>query len=179
MDKPTPVLIGFFPKETWRPHEGPFPPVVEEICSISTCILEGPKGWISKWKHNDAWGLFDSDEIAWSVVEENVVGFDMYAYKIFPAVFDEAGATPISVVAINTCVDGFDFLGYDMVSRSTNSYFECSPLSCNGDCGRYKVNRYCLMDDLESAWQATLEIARDDRSEPGPYYLMEVWRRRK
>jgi hypothetical protein len=179
VDKPTPILIGFFPKETWRPHEGHFAPVVEEICSVSECISEGPEGWRSKWKHNDAWGLFDTIDAAWSVVEENGREFEIYAYKLFPVVFDSRGATPIPVAAVKADIEGFEFIGYDMASNSSGAGFECSPLSCNGEWKLYKVNRHCLMDDLESAWQATLEIARDDTSEPGPYYLMEVWRKRK
>jgi hypothetical protein len=179
MDKPTPVLIGFFPKETYRPPEGPFPPVVKEICSVSTCISDGPKGWIDTWKHSDPWGLFDTEGIARSVIGGDVARFDVYAYRMFPTVFDKGGAAPIHVTALNSGLDGFDFLGYDMVSRSSSSFFECSPLSCSGDCGRYQVNRYCLIDDLETAWQAALEIAADNTSEPGPYYLLEVWRKRR
>ena len=99
MDKPSAILIGFFPKRTHQPPQWMKAPIVREICSVSNCISEGPDGWIDMWKHSDPWGLFDSEEIAWSVTEDDTAGFDMYAYKMFPVVFNKAGAASIPVSA--------------------------------------------------------------------------------
>ena len=52
--------------------------------------------------------------------------------------------------------------------------FFCSPLSCNGMAEEYPVNRYCLVDDPDTA----LAMARDfatGNCEPGPYCVVEVW----
>lgn len=81
-------------------------------------------------------------------------------------------------------LSGYEFLGYDPVSREEgDANFCCSPLSCNRGFESYPVNRCCLLDDLDAAWRITSEIARGANEkgswEPGPYYLCEVYRKRK
>ncbi len=54
--------------------------------------------------------------------------------------------------------------------------FHCSPLSCNYMAAEYAANRYCLVDDLDTA----IPMARDfaaGNCEPGEYCVVEVWRR--
>ena len=73
----------------------------------------------------------------------------------------------------------FERLGYDLASRSQDNKFECSPLSCNDLAADVPVNRHCLLDDAESAFALaeTLEVAGQPmRGEPGPYFVVEVWR---
>jgi hypothetical protein len=50
-----------------------------------------------------------------------------------------------------------------------------SPLSCNGLAGHYPVNQYCLLDDIESAYQAGHAFGRE-QPEPGTYIIIEVLR---
>lgn len=72
----------------------------------------------------------------------------------------------------------FEALGCDVVSRSTGSFFECSPLSCNRLATDRPVNTYCLLDRLEDA----LGLARRCEPagcEPGPYHVLRVWRERR
>ena len=185
MIRPDPILIGYFPKITACPDSTFGVTSVKEICSVSTCISEAPDDWIDLWKHNLTWWLYDTEQLARSIVETNAALYDIYAYKIFPVVFDENTETPISVEASATGnLSDFDFLGYDAVSREDGvSEFCHSPLSCNGGWEKYKVNRYCLIDDLDEAWRITSEIARDANEknlwEPGKYYLCGVYRKRK
>ncbi|MFH1183478.1 MAG: hypothetical protein V1755_00360 [Chloroflexota bacterium] len=180
MTRPEPVLIGFFPKKTACPDAFFGKTAVEEICSVSDCISSGPEGWIDQWKHNVTWWFFDTEAAAREVTGEEE--YDMYAYRLFPVVFDRDTETPIDVDASAEGDLGcYEFLGYDIVSRSRGTNFECSPLSCNGGCKEYDVNRHCLVDAVDEAWRVAKEIAHDSAEkgswEPGPYYLFEVYRR--
>jgi hypothetical protein len=183
MEKPEAIFIGFFPKKTHRPPAPLEKSTVEEFCSVSEHISKGPDGWIDRWQHNLTWWLFDTETAAWGVTGEDREAYDMYAYKLVPLVFDGTAETRIAVqtTATESLVD-YRFLGYDIVSRSTGTSFECSPLSCNYGYQQYPVNRCCLIDDFREAWRIAREMARASREkhawEPGPYYLVEVYRRR-
>jgi hypothetical protein len=184
MNKPDPVLIGFLPKNTTRPDWFGVS-CVEEVCSVSDCISSPPDGWDDLWKHNTTWWLFDTEDVAWECVTTELSAYDMYAYRLFPVVFDGSNVSPLDIEAAATGdLSGYDFLGYDPVNREDFCVgFECSPLSCNWGFQKYQVNRFCLIDDLDDAWRITGEIARDAKEkrswEPGPYYLCEVYRKRK
>lgn len=152
---------------------------------MSDCISKAPENWINQWKHNMTWWLYDTEEIARSIVGDDPGTYDVYAYKLFPVVFDGETESPITVdsTAVDNLSD-FDFLGYDAVSREQNVVEFChSPLSCNRGCEKYRVNRFCLIDDYEEAWRITREIAKDAKEkntwEPGTYFLCEVHRKRR
>lgn len=185
MTRPQPILIGFFPRKTMARPDWLKCPGVQEVCSVSNCFSEPPENWINLWKHNMTWWLYDTEQIAWSVVDDDLGAYDVYAYRIFPVVFEGDVETPITVEsAAAGNLSDFDFLGYDAVSREQSVAEFChSPLSCNNGCVNYRVNRYCLMDDLEEAWRITREIAKDAKEkntwEPGAYYLCEVHRKRR
>lgn len=179
MDIPQPVLIGFFPKITECPE--PFRDAgLDEICSVSECISKGPPGWIDAWKHNE-WFVFDSEELAWERVPGDRAPYDMYAYKMFPIKFD-GDLTPVKVepTAAGDLTD-YEFLGYDMVSRTYSAEFDHSPLSCNYGHQEFRVNKRCLIDDLAYAWGIASEIAASAKQkgdwEPGPYYMVAVYRK--
>ena len=72
-------------------------------------------------------------------------------------------------------------------NRTCGNLFECSPLNCNGCYDDVTVNRYCLLDDLETAVQLARHwsCGRYDANrtysgpaEPGPYFIIEVLRKR-
>lgn len=74
----------------------------------------------------------------------------------------------------------FEFLAYDVVSRSIADCYECSPLSCNAGASMFPVNEHCLVTWFDDAWKAFLIIGKnDDGYEPGPYYLFAVYRKRQ
>lgn len=179
------ILIGFMPKATARDVSWLGAAHVEEICSVSNCISKPPKGWIQHWKHNTKWWLYESEEDAWKVTEGERETYDMYAYKMFPVVFEGAGEHPVEVIAtVKGDLADYKFIGYDAVSHEPEvAEFGHSPLSCNKALAQYKVNRFCLMDELEEAWRVTHEIARDAMEkgiwESGCYYLFEVYRKLK
>lgn len=171
-----PTLIGYFPKQT-TPRPEWFKAPVEEICSVSNCIASAPKDWIDLWRHNDFWA-FDTPELAWSVVPiESRAEFRIYAYRLFPCRFEGGKQIPIEIQTLNVepLSDLYIRLGFDAVSRSLNTTYECSPLSCNNMADHRRVNAHCLVDTLE----AGIELARSfsiEEPEPGPYDLIEVLR---
>jgi hypothetical protein len=72
----------------------------------------------------------------------------------------------------------YRFVGFDIVSRSHAPEFEHSPLSCNGVAEKETVNAHCLVDDAETALRLARDFSEQEgRCEPGPYYILEVWRR--
>ena len=110
------ILIGFFPKKTARDVPWLGASHVEEICSVSNCVSKPPTDWIGHWKHNMTWWLYDSEADAWEVTGAEREAYDMYAYKMFPVVFEGAGEHPIEVTA--TAKGGltdYEFIGYDAV----------------------------------------------------------------
>jgi hypothetical protein len=175
----TPKLIGYFPKRTaarpdWLTAD------VQEVCSASECVSSGPKGWIGQWKHNELF-LFDSPEVAEVVITpEQSAKFEMYAFRMYPVRFHHDGSQPFAVpaLAVMPLPDDYERLGFDAVSKSCGTTFECSPLSCNNLAGDYPVNRYCLLDDASSALELAATFART-QPEPGPYFVVEVWQKRK
>lgn len=184
MENINPIFIGFFPKKTQCPRSFKRNTQIAEICSVSDHISAGPEDWINKWKHNTIWWLYDTEDIAAAVIGADKEAYDLYAYKIYPVVFDGETEKKLTIeTTASESLRDYDFLGYDIVSRSEGTSFECSPLSCNYGYKEYKVNKYCLIDDFNKALRITKEIARDSKEkgswEPGPYYLLEVYRKQK
>jgi hypothetical protein len=183
MSKPTPVLIGFIPKKVATCTEWFKNPAVLDICSVSTCISKEPENWVDKWLHNTTTWMFDSPELARSVLEPTDTGFTVFAYKVFPVLFEGDAIQAWQVHPSPSCdLSGFEFLGYDIVSRYLKTCFNCSPLSCNAGCDTIHVNEHCLIDGLETAWHTAERIASESKAhgswEPGPYCLVEVHRSR-
>jgi hypothetical protein len=173
----TPILIGYFPKHTERKPDWLNAAGVEEICSASCCISQGPDDWVTKWLHNEMW-VYDTSETAWSVVPDSLrPTFDLYAYKLFPVLIEGGQQKPLALPKINAqpLSTSFMRLGYDAVSRSSGTAFECSPLSCNLMAKEIQINRYCLLDEPETAFRKALEFEQSG-CEPGPYLVVEVWR---
>lgn len=175
-----PVFLGYFPKRRTPPPEGMAAPGVEWICSVSECVCKGPEEWIRHWRHND-WGYYDDPETAWSVVPpEERPAFELHAYGLLPVRFTQGRREDAAVAAGSATPPGDDFepLGYDVVSRGRSSFFECSPLSCNGWASEVQVNRHCLLDDGDEALRRAAE-AEAGNFEPGDYYVMRVLRARR
>ncbi len=152
---------------------------VAEIASVSDCMSSAPDGWIDAWKHNDH-GFYDTEDAAGSVVPADAAtAYDFYAYELVPVEHDDE----LQLIAVTPAPGGvpadYEFFGYDVVSRSMSSFFECSPLSCNFGARTFRVNRYCLVDTLEEAYATLSGIgAADGGYEPGPYSLLTVHRKR-
>ncbi len=124
--------------------------------------------------------LYDSPERALGIVGyDDRELFDCYAYCIFPLEFKAGILSKLAVPSLNVepLPPSFDRLGTDVVSRTAETTFACSPLSCNHVGERVSVNRHCLLSDLEIAFSLAEEFSRGG-VEPGPYVIVEVWRKR-
>jgi len=179
-DLPASVFVGFFPKITMAAPLELSAFGVEDVASVSECMSRGPEGWIDQWKHN-VYGFYDSEDLAVSVIPiEDSPRYDLYAYELFPVAYVES-LEPIEVAAApGPRSYDYELLGYDMVSRSVASFFECSPLSCNMAAAQFAVNAHCLITNRHDAYAAFQRIGEPSSGyEPGPYYLFAVYRMRR
>ena len=177
MAKPDPIAVGYFPKSiTPTPDSWNGPENVLEIASVSCCISRGPEGWIERWQHNEL-GFFPTEDIARGFIESSTDNLALYAYRVFPLEFSDGSIRSWSVpVAEAPEPEDYRHLGYDIVSRSGDTLFECSPLSCNLAANEYPVNSHCLIEGRRDAREASITISAGNY-EPGPYYLFEVFRK--
>ncbi len=183
------ILIGYLPK---RIVDAPRYPGVEEICSVSECLSKAPPDWVDCWLHNtDTW-LFDNPGAAWWVVPEaDRERYRLYAYRLLPTLFHDSGKeTELTLPEIEAVPIPASFIriGFDAVVHLTEHLrqvghapeedstlsFGCSPMSCNYMAEEYAVNRYCLVDDLDTARAMARDFATGN-CEPGPYCVVEVW----
>ena len=197
------IFVGYLPRmimeksglksesgEIWLSN-----PIVEEICSISDCISVIANG-DDIWKRNEL-GFYDSEEMAINIVPKTIPTYELFGYKLFPFQFDKGKCIEYQFgsKAIEN-LSQYTSIGFDVISKSSSSFFECSPLSCNHACETFPVNRYCLFENVDEAFkcatQISLEIAdakitkRPDGImeyngtwEPGPYYAFQVYRKTK
>jgi hypothetical protein len=175
-----PIFVGFWPKNTMLRPAWLNVLVVREICSVSNCISAGPDHWIEQWQHN-AFGFYDSESIALALVADDIDRqYDMYAYEMFPfCVLASVVETFETDVVRGQVPADYEFLGYDVVTKSISDFFECSPLSCNSAAADFVINSYCLLDDEIAAYAALLAMSSVERGfEPGPYYLFKVYRQK-
>jgi hypothetical protein len=176
-DLPTPLFAGFFLKRAERSAETIQAPGVDRVRSVSECISKGPEGWVDRWVHNDL-GFFDREETALSLGSPSE-GYELYAYTVYPLRWNEDGTVEEwrPAAAPEELPSNYKRIGYDIVSKSSSSFFECSPLSCNAGFKEFAVNEHCLFSDLDSARAAIVQIATGNY-EPGSYFLIGVYLKR-
>lgn len=190
-----PIPIGYQAKRIatqpdWLEAAG-----VEEICSVSNCISCGLETWgsnASQWTHNGL-GLWDNEISLQDILaaEAGQAAFNIFSYLLLPVAFGPDGETPITHgdmpdfagprPAAEPPDRTFEAIGFDCVATEWNlpiAGFGCSPLSCNYMAREIPVNRHCLIDRLEEAIAAARHFAKE-QPEPGTYYVVEVWRKRR
>jgi hypothetical protein len=123
--------------------------------------------------------VYDSEELAVAILPDDGISFDIYGYFLYPMVFKSEKPEPLVISGSSRDLSpSFEFLGFDVVSRSLGSTFECSPLSCNHWAEKVPVNEHCLIDELKLAFEVAAAWALGG-AEPGPYFVLQVWRRKK
>lgn len=119
--------------------------------------------------------------------------WDLYAYRMYPVRFADGTEEPFPVDPgdfdpVEPLAEDYDRLGLDVVNRCCGNMFECSPLDCNGHYSTVTVNRHCLLDELDFAmllarhWSGRgcdAKNAHLGAAEPGPYFVIEVLRKRR
>lgn len=173
------TLIGYFPKRRTPRPDWLAAPAVREICSVSGCMAEPPVGWIDHWAHNGLW-VYDTPQLARSVVPaDQAEQFALFAYRLVPRVYRDGESVPFDVSGVRPAPlpAAFESLGFDAVSRSVGTSFECSPLSCCNLAAELGANQWCLFDTLQGATAAAVAFSLKP-PEPGPYVVIEVLRQR-
>ena len=169
-----PVFLGYLPRNTAKRSDWLQNDKVAEICSASTCISTRLEGTITT-KLNQ-WGLYDSEDF------QGISDLDIFAFNLLPVRFDRLRQIPMELSARKQDLLDYTFLGFDIVTLSESSQIACSPLSCNGGAEFFEANQFCLIDRFEDAWRVCATIASEsalNRWEPGPYFLVEVFRKFK
>lgn len=185
------LLVGYFPKRRvtrsawssptneYRDSAFPAPPPVEQICSVSRCIVGDPDYGPEEAPSNE-YGGYDSPEAAQRAIAADKEGvFDVLAYRLLPQLFRDGNveSLDISPPDVESLPSEFECLGYDAVEFTDGWGWGCSPLSCNGQTDAAAVNRFCLVATEAEG----IELARRfsiTKPEPGPYAVVEVWRGR-
>lgn len=156
--------------------------VVEDIWSVSGCLSRAFCDFVPHWRHNGYW-LFDSPAaIRELAVRENVnlSALQLFYYEVHREQFDsdarawrvfapEASLPTRVQMPVTKQLEGFD-----VVSFSSQTAPECSPLSCNALARDIAVNRHCLLATLQEA-ETLLESCRFKDCEPGPYRIFAVY----
>ena len=109
-------------------------------------------------------------------VLEQLLKFEKLSFYESCAILSDLERYFIVPLSVTGDFEAYNFLGYDAVNRSAGNHFECSALSCNHGADDFTVNKYCLFDDLEYSYKATIDISKGGY-EPGPWYIVEVYRK--
>jgi hypothetical protein len=141
---------------------------------------QGPRG-LSQELEVQRRGFFDEVALAESVVPAaDRSQFDLYAYSFLDERFVDGLVEPWKPPELAGSGPASDFepLGFDVVSKAVTDFFECSPLSCNGEAKTFRANTHCLFETLDDAIAAASTFSKGGW-EPGPYYVAQVLRRRR
>jgi len=154
---------------------------VADIWSVSNCMSEAFCDYIPHWQHNGYW-LFDTPDAIRGLANGEGIelsGHRMFYYEIYAKQYNEDTNSweifgPEPSLKTRVQVPATKKLeGFDVVSFSTASAPECSPLSCNGLASSIAVNEHCLLGSIEEAQQLIVSGAFK-HGEPGPYRIFAV-----
>jgi len=183
------VFLGYAPV---KPHDG-WPPdwPFDWVASVDGLR---PDDWIHSWNWNLA-NCWNTEQAAWAVVEPGQESrYRMCAYWLAPVfhrqgdapeprklkrIFDLVSEIPLPEAA---SLEGFERLGFDVVGTrlidaGPCAGFHTSPLSTSLMWPETTVNRYCLMDEFETAAEFAARCNRE-LPEPEEFFAIEVWAKR-
>ena len=177
---PDSVFLGFCAK---RKMTAPFAGQVRQIASVSECLAKRPDDWVKRWDFNRA-TCWNTEAAAWACVPaDSHSDFTLFAYRIvlLPTIIplralDDLFPGDLPALPPEPDILPYNRIGFDVVERNAAMGmlgFGCSPLSCNSMAESIPVNKFCLLDDLESAL-ATAHRFDTEKPEPGPYVVIEV-----
>lgn len=155
---------------------------VVDIYSLSDCLSKPFANYIPLWRHNGFW-FFDTPSVIQAMAQEqgwDLAGCVWFYYECYAWEFDtdsetwQAIATETDGVTAVTPPSRPQLQGFDVVTFSSGTSPECSPLSCNGLANELAVNAHCLLPSLEAA-KAALESGHFKHAEPGPCRIFAVY----
>lgn len=104
-------------------------------------------------------------------------GLLLFFYRAYELQWDESGWTPYPPERKfqTNIVQPSDMIneGFDVVTFTSQTGAECSPLSCNQMAEKLAVNEHCLLSSFLNAKQL-VEVGTFEKCEPGPYRIFEV-----
>nr|BAF45157.1 hypothetical protein [uncultured bacterium] len=154
---------------------------VKNIYSVSGCVSEDFEDWVNYWKHNGYW-FFDSPQIIKDLAlghNLSLKGMKLFYYLAYEKQWDDANHEwiayePEESFLTNVAAPSESVVeGYDIVSFSSQTSAECSPLSCNHMSEEIMVNSHCLLLSFQEA-KKLIEANTFHDCEPGPYRIFEV-----
>lgn len=162
----------------WLDVEG-----VRDIYSVSGCMSDDFCDYVSHWRHNGYW-FFNSPADIKSLASEVSINLDDHVLVFYCGYekqynaelgrwtsFEAIAEFPTQIIEPKQS----ELMGYDVVTYWAQNAPEHSPLSCNHMAGEIPVNEHCLVDTAETLVEL-LESGQFDKSEPGPYRVIEVHR---
>jgi hypothetical protein len=175
------IPAGYMAKRTARAPDWLDDSRVDDIHSVSSCISADFADYINFWEHNGYW-FFDSPAAIRHVAsrasadlsDTNLFYYEVYEYEFREGTGGWEAIGPDPSFELNVERPRAALLeGYDVVSFSSGTNPECSPLSCNGLANEIDTNRHCLLPSFEKA-KDLLEAGRFANCEPGPYRIFAV-----
>ena len=175
------IRLGYMAKQVVRDPDWLGASQVKEICAVSNCISKKFCDYVTYWQHNGYWFFNSLMKIEYVCHKAglNILDFTLFYYEGHDLQYDAQVKTWSSYrpesdfeAAVNPPQTARR-LGFDVVTFSTQTQPECSPLSCNLLAEEVPVNEHCLLDSLEAAIQL-LESGACDNTEPGPFRIIGV-----
>jgi hypothetical protein len=170
------LLKTVSPKPDWLLSD-----TVEDIFSASGCISADFADYIKLWSHNGYW-LFDSPaQVAAAAARASVetAVMTLFYYEAFRQQYDPFAKRWLEVApepSFHTTIVAPEvarLAGFDVVTVSESGLLEHSPLSCNGLAAELSINRHCLFDRFEAAYDSVAS-GRFDNSEEGFLRILSV-----
>jgi hypothetical protein len=190
MTAPELLFLGYIAKKPWKPPKEWDPEAtsgVEVVCSVSNCLAEPSPDWVDRWDFNRA-TCHATAEAALAATPPGKRGeFVVFAYWLLPAheapaadLVEEAFVSGLPALPARLGPTDYEGLGFDVVALSNAVMgFGCSPLSCNGLAASERVNRFCLVDELDRALELAKRFSAPGAGhEPDTYYVVKVARDR-
>ena len=158
-------------------------PSVSAVHSLARCASADFGDYIPLWRHN-GWWLFNSPTaVAAAAIELGIKPetMSLFYYESWENEFDDEALywrpikpeasfqTEVVLPSVSATLSG-----YDVITFTTGTSPECSPLSCSGRADELSVNALCLFDTFEQA-KASVERGDFNDFEPGPYRIIAVY----
>jgi hypothetical protein len=174
------IPIGYMAKRIVKRPECLLAPAVTDIYSVSKCISEDFVDYIAVGKHNGYW-FFNSPEVIRAIASENSIsleGLSLFYYEAHELEFDDDNwkeykpepSFKTDVIAAQER----QLEGFDVVTFSSGTSPECSPLSCNFLVKEVHTNSHCLFASFQEA-ETGLRNGAFKNCEPGPYRIFAVY----
>ena len=165
------------PRPSWVNNES-----VKDILSVSGCFSEEFTDYINYWLHNGFW-LFNKPSDMDTIIADKRIDrskLSLFYYEVYERQYDEYEGSWTAVRSESSFETNVlkpnhaTLQGYDVVTFSSGTNPECSPLSCNSLANEISVNRHCLFETFSESKEA-IETGRFNECEPGPLRIMAVY----